>query len=47
MRLSDDSGSIYVTYVGDSGEKIFNEKCEVLEELSQTDETMFLSLIHI
>ena len=41
MRVSDDTGSIYVTYVGDSGEKIFNEKCDVLEELSQTDENLF------
>ena len=41
MRISDDSGSLYVTYVGEAGEKIFNEKCDVLQELSQTDETMF------
>lgn len=41
MRLSDDTGSIYVTYVGDAGDKIFGEECSELESLKQRDENAF------
>lgn len=41
MRISDDTGSVYVTYVGEAGEKIFQEKCQDLENLREKDENEF------
>jgi replication factor A1 len=41
IRLSDDTGSIYATYVGDSGDKIFKQSCKEMMELKERDEMMF------
>ena len=43
MRLTDDSGSIYVTYVGDAGEKIFGITCSDMVKLSEENEMLFKS----
>lgn len=41
--MTDDSGSIYVTYVGDAGEKIFGMPCKDMVKLSEENEMEFKS----